>query len=51
LKAPKQSVPETSAPNPCVQNIDGSPVILQGFSKWVTLFIFTSRREVYRKQL
>jgi hypothetical protein len=31
-KAPNGSVPHTSAPNPYLQNIDGSCVILQGFS-------------------
>jgi hypothetical protein len=31
-KAPNGSVPETSAPNPYLQNIDGSRVILQGLS-------------------
>jgi hypothetical protein len=31
-KAPNRSVPETSAPNPYLQNIDGSCIILQGFS-------------------
>jgi hypothetical protein len=32
LKAPKGSVPETSAPNPYLQNMDGSFVILQDLS-------------------
>jgi hypothetical protein len=31
-KSPNRSVPETSVPNPYLQNIDGSYVILQGLS-------------------